>query len=338
MALEDEGVGVGVVGVIAAEFLAEEAFDLDDLGGEAVGGEEFFDLVHAEEVPMVFIHGAEEVVGDFVYLEEVGADGAAGDAAEFLDGTLEAGKGKVFEEVVDEREFEGAVGRGEFEGIADVEMGTREKCAGVLDVGGAEVEASVVEEAREAVGMEETVVVGGAAGGFEDGEVRGGWSFGGEGLAPESFEGVEWIGGIEAPHPIGWREGDGLLPNLLTCGLRGRPPHLQKVFDVVRNFERAKRERETGESFENEARDLKALGIVCAELKGVEDGAEFFGVAVHRESREPVHDSGETAFVGHQRGKFLPENGVNQKMAGENTLEVDARVFDAGDEIITEPG
>ena len=70
--------------VITAEFLAEKALDLDDLAAETVGCKEFFDLVHAEEVPMVFVCRTHDVLRNFFHLKEISANRPAGDAAEFF--------------------------------------------------------------------------------------------------------------------------------------------------------------------------------------------------------------------------------------------------------------
>lgn len=184
------------MGIIAAEFLAQEAFDLDDLGGEAVRGEKFLDLVHTEEVPMVFVSRSHDVLGDFVHLEEVGADRAPSDATEFFDGNLQAFDGEMFEQVVNEAEIESIIRRAQFEKVADVKMRVGKKGAGILDVYGAEVEASVIEKACDPVRMEETIVVGGAAGRFENGEERSKWwGFGGKSFAPQVLEGATGMAG-----------------------------------------------------------------------------------------------------------------------------------------------
>ena len=95
--------------VITAEFLAKETFDLDYLAGEAVSCEEFFDLVHAEKVPMVFVGRTDDVVRNFVHLKKMSADRAARDAAEFFDCGVEAFDGKMFKEIMNEQEIEGDI-------------------------------------------------------------------------------------------------------------------------------------------------------------------------------------------------------------------------------------
>ncbi len=169
--LKKKGVGVGVVGFFATDLLAEEGADVDDLGGKALAGEQFPGAGHTELVPMIFFDGLYEVLRDLIHVEETDAETMAGDTAKFHNGGLQAFEGEMLEEVMNEAKVEGLGGGGDFEDVADFEPYVGKKGAGVLDVGFAKVQAGVIEVARDPVSMEEAVIVGRAASGFEDGGI-----------------------------------------------------------------------------------------------------------------------------------------------------------------------
>ena len=77
--------------MIAAEALTEKGGDVSDLGGETVAGKRLLDAGHAQLVPMIFFHRLFAVFGNFVHVEKADANTAAGDAANFANGGLEAG-------------------------------------------------------------------------------------------------------------------------------------------------------------------------------------------------------------------------------------------------------
>src|ERR1035441_6902461 len=100
----------------------------------------------------------------------------------------------MLEKVVDVAQIEGLVRRSDLKHVADREADTREERAGVLDVLGAEVEAGVVHKPRQAVGVEEAVVVGRAAGGFEDRERLLDWEFHLQRFVPELAKTLQaWV-------------------------------------------------------------------------------------------------------------------------------------------------
>jgi hypothetical protein len=70
------------------------------------------------------------------------------------------------------------------------------------------------------------------------------------------------------------------------------------------------------------------------------DGAQIFRAArLSRQPEQPVHDQGEAELVLAQRGKAVPEQGDNQEMALQQTLDVEARVFDVLGQVIAQhPG
>jgi hypothetical protein len=88
--MQDNRKGVWVVSIIAAQFLAEEAFDVNYLAGETMNREKSFHLLHAQQVPMVFARWADDVLSNFIHLEKIRTDGTTGHATEFLDGGFQA--------------------------------------------------------------------------------------------------------------------------------------------------------------------------------------------------------------------------------------------------------
>ena len=122
---------------------------------------------------MILIHRAHLVVANLVHVEEADAQALPRDPAHLFDGGLHPFQREMLEEVVDEAEIVSLVRRRDFKHVADREADVREERAGILDVLGAEVEPGVAHQPRQAVGVEEAVVVGRAAGGFEDGAEGG---------------------------------------------------------------------------------------------------------------------------------------------------------------------
>jgi hypothetical protein len=148
------------VGVGAANLAEEEGADVHDLGNKVVAGEELLHAREAEQIPMVIFARPDEVLGGFVHLEKADANAKTGHAADFVDGLVKSGEGKVFEEVVDQAEVKGFVGDADFEDIAWVETYARVEGAGVFDVGLAQVKSRVIEEPGKAELVEESVIIG----------------------------------------------------------------------------------------------------------------------------------------------------------------------------------
>ena len=141
--MEDERVGVRIVRVVTAEFLAKKAFDLNCLTVKTVSCKNVFDVVHAEKIPVIFVCRPDHMIGNFVHLKEVCANRAACDATKFFHGDLETLNRKMFEEIVNERELERVILCIDFKNISFFKTSLWEKGAGIFDVFGAENRAAV---------------------------------------------------------------------------------------------------------------------------------------------------------------------------------------------------
>jgi hypothetical protein len=65
------------VSLIAADGLAQEGPDMDDLSGETVAGEQLLHSGHAQKVPMVVIDWAQDMLVNFLHLKKPDAKRAA---------------------------------------------------------------------------------------------------------------------------------------------------------------------------------------------------------------------------------------------------------------------
>jgi hypothetical protein len=119
---------------------------------------------------MVIVHRLNLVLGNLIHIEEANAHALARHAAHLFDGCLQSLRREMFEQVVDDAEIKGFVRRGDVKDVGHRERDAGEKGACVINVLAADVETSVARERCDAIGVEEAVVVGGAAGGLYEGE------------------------------------------------------------------------------------------------------------------------------------------------------------------------
>ncbi len=82
-------------------------------------------------------------------------------------------------------------------------------------------------------------------------------------------------------------------------------------------------------------RDLEAFGIIRSALQSVKNGVQFLSVTgLFVQFEQPVHDGGETKFLRENRLNSVSEQCAEQKMARQNALNIDPRVFHISDQII----
>jgi hypothetical protein len=86
---------------LASELFSEKAADVDHLPREPVSREQFFHSSHAQSVPMIFIHRAHDMVGNFIELKKSGANSAVGDAANLFHRGFHSFQRQMLEQIVE---------------------------------------------------------------------------------------------------------------------------------------------------------------------------------------------------------------------------------------------
>ena len=82
-------------------------------------------------------------------------------------------------------------------------------------------------------------------------------------------------------------------------------------------------------------RNLNAFGVVGATSERVEDQFKLPCVMEPPcQPREPVHRRGKAVFLLHQGAKAFAGQRTHEEMAGQDALHIDARVLDAGYEVV----
>jgi hypothetical protein len=84
---------------------------------------------------------------------------------------------------------------------------------------------------------------------------------------------------------------------------------------------------------------FRAFGVVGISTESVVQDLKLLEITRSMgEVREPIHESGEAAFFGHERSETLAGEGANEEMTREDALQIEARVFHPSDQIVTKPG
>src|SRR5437879_719281 len=81
-------VGVRIVRLLAADGFAEKRSDMNDLSGEVAARKKLLHATPAQEVPIVIIDGADQMIIGFVHLKKTNANGAACYTADLVHGGI----------------------------------------------------------------------------------------------------------------------------------------------------------------------------------------------------------------------------------------------------------
>ena len=73
MRTQNKSIGIGVVGIFAAEPLFQKRANMNHVTGKTVRGKQLPDTRHAQRIPIIFIHRLLTVLGNLVHVEETDA-------------------------------------------------------------------------------------------------------------------------------------------------------------------------------------------------------------------------------------------------------------------------
>ena len=132
---------------------------MDHLNGGGMLQEDVTGCGHTQTVPVIIIHRVNDVLAGFGHVEEVRADSFARYPANFGNGRFHPFDGEMFKEIVNNTEVNRPIGQIDFKNVAEIKARIREEAFGVLDILRTQVEAGIIQQARQAISVEKAVIV-----------------------------------------------------------------------------------------------------------------------------------------------------------------------------------
>ena len=148
------------MGVAAAELRCQKCIEVNDLHRRSMAIKDRLGLNHAQVIPVIAVNGPDDMPLAIVHVEKTGTNILSCDAADFCYCSLHRLDRQMLEQIVHETIIERPVLSINLKHIADFEARIREHLPGVTDVLLAQVESRIVNQPRDAEGLNEPVVVG----------------------------------------------------------------------------------------------------------------------------------------------------------------------------------